>query len=77
MGHGSSLPSEYKQKIHAAFQIKNTEAWRNADDFDDGSLDKRSLPGRFDEPNRLINEDLELLVAVRDRCCRWGLAARR
>ena len=32
---GSSLPSEYKQKIHAAFQIKNTEAWRNADDFDD------------------------------------------
>ena len=35
MGHGSSLPSEYKQKIQAAFQIKNTEAWRNADDFDD------------------------------------------
>ena len=30
-----ALPSEYKQKIHAAFQIKNTEAWRNADDFDD------------------------------------------
>ena len=36
MGHGSSLPSEYKQKIQAAFQIKNTEAWRNADDFDPG-----------------------------------------
>ena len=35
MGHGSSLPSEYKQKIHAAFQIKNTEAWRNADDLED------------------------------------------
>ncbi|CAH0371129.1 unnamed protein product [Pelagomonas calceolata] len=35
MGNGSSLPSEYKQKITAAFQIKNTEAWRNADDFDD------------------------------------------
>ena len=35
MGHGSSLPSEYKQKIHAAFQIKNTEAWRNAEDFED------------------------------------------
>ena len=35
MGHGSSLPSEYKQKIQAAFQIKNTEAWRNAEDFDD------------------------------------------
>ena len=32
---GSSLPSEYKQKIHAAFKIKNTEAWRNAEDFDD------------------------------------------
>ena len=32
---GSSLPSEYKQKIQAAFQIKNTEAWRNAEDFDD------------------------------------------
>ena len=32
---GSSLPSEYKQKIHAAFQIKNTQEWRNADDFDD------------------------------------------
>ena len=35
MGAGSSLPSEYKQKITAAFQIKNTEAWRNAEDFDD------------------------------------------
>ena len=35
MGAGSSLPSEYKQKITAAFQIKNTQEWRNAEDFDD------------------------------------------
>ena len=32
---GSSLPSEYKQKIHAAFKIQNTQEWRNAEDFDD------------------------------------------
>lgn len=35
MGHGASLPSEYKQKIHAAFQVQDTAAWKACDDVDD------------------------------------------
>lgn len=35
MGHGASLPSEYKQRIHTAFQVQDTAAWKACDDVDD------------------------------------------